>query len=94
METLTASVIIIVVFMIASSSFNNVFLNSVRSDDQLLLNRLEELKYLAKNEKISFPFYEEGSYWEISAEKKERRQVFQILNKRNGKNVEFQVGED
>lgn len=74
--------------MIASLSFNNVFLNSVRSDDQLLINRLEELKYLSANGKVSFPFYEDGPYWEISAEQRESVQVFKILNIRNGKEYE------
>lgn len=90
-ETLTASVIIVVVFMIASFSFNNIFLNSIRADDQLLQNRVEELQYLSGNGRISYPYYEEGPYWEISGEQNDKLQVFKILNRRNGKEKEVQM---
>lgn len=84
-ETLTASVIIIIVFMIASFSFNNVLINSLRSDDFLLQNRLMELKYFGVKNKIQFPLYEEENYWIISAEKGEKLILLNIENKRNGK---------
>lgn len=90
-ETLTASVIIVVVFMIASFSFNNVFLSSVRSDDNLLQNRLEEIKYLFQYEKISFPFFEEGDYWIISGEEIGEIGQFEIKNLRKGKNHEIKL---
>ena len=85
METLTASVIIVVVFMIASFSFNNVFMNSVRSNDDQLQNRLQELEYLSRHDKISFPFFEEGPYWIISAEEFREIAKFEVKNMRSGK---------
>lgn len=90
-ETLTASVIIVVVFIIASFSFNNVFLNSVRSDDNLLQNRLQELQYLSEYDKLSLPFYEEGSYWIISAEDVGEKRELNIRNMRNGKEYQIQL---
>lgn len=90
-ETLTASVIIVVVFMIASFSFNNVFQNAVRSDDNLLQNRLQELKYLSEYDKLSLPFYEEGTYWTISTEDIGASWELHIRNTRNGKEYQIQL---
>lgn len=90
-ETLTASVIIVVVFMIASMSFNNVFMNTVRSDGNLLENRILEIKYLAMNERLFFPFYEEKEYWIITAEEETGQVHFEVRNLRNNKEVGFKI---
>ena len=90
-ETLTASVIIVVVFMIASFSFNNVFLNSVKSDDNLLQNRLEEVKYLTAHNKLQLPFFEEVAYWTISAEEVNGKLQLEVQNMRNGSKSEIQL---
>ena len=70
-ETLIASVIIVVVFMIASMSLNNVFKGTMKGNDTKLQNRIKELSYLYKNGKISIPFYEDSDTWEIKIEKQE-----------------------
>lgn len=90
METLTASVIIVVVFMIASFSFNNVFMNSVKNDDNLLQNRLEEVKYLTAHDKLQLPFFEEGAYWTISTEAIDGKLQMEVQNMRNGRKSEIQ----
>lgn len=88
-ETLTASVIIVVIFMIASFSFNNVFLNTIKSDDEQLTNRIQEIKYFTRYESIKFPFYEEREYWIISAEQKSGAVYFEVQNLRNKKEMDF-----
>ncbi len=88
-ETLTASVIIVVIFMIASFSFNNVFLNTIKSDDEQLNSRIREIKYLTRYERIKFPFYEERGYWIISAEQKPGAVYFEVQNLRNKKEMDF-----
>jgi hypothetical protein len=88
-ETLTASVIIVVIFMIASFSFNNVFLNTIKSDDEQLTNRIQEIKYFTRYESIKFPFYEEREYWIISAEQKPDAVYFEVQNLRNKKEMDF-----
>jgi len=88
-ETLTASVIIVVIFMITSFSFNNVFLNTIKSDDEQLTNRIREIKYLTRYERIKFPLYEEGEYWVISAEQKPGAVYFAVQNLRNKKKKNF-----
>jgi len=64
-ETLTASVLIIIVFMIASLSFNNIFTNHIKRDQSAIENRVKELEYLVIHDKIRVPYTEDFSTWEI-----------------------------
>tara|TARA_B100001167_G_C16764731_1_gene303480 strand:- start:484 stop:810 length:327 start_codon:yes stop_codon:yes gene_type:complete len=67
-ETLVASVIVMIVFIIASLSVNNVFGTMVQSDDFKLQNRIRELQYLAKHNQLDIPFYETTTRWDIAIE--------------------------
>lgn len=64
-ETLTASVLIIIVFMIASLSFNTVFSNHIKRDHSAINNRIKEIEYLYTHEKIKLPYIEDFGNWEI-----------------------------
>lgn len=64
-ETLTASVLIIIVFMIASLSFNNIFSNHVKRDQSAIENRVKELEYLVYHQKIKVPYTEDFAEWKI-----------------------------
>ncbi len=65
LEVLTASVLIIIVFMIASLSFNNVFNNQIQRDHSTIENRIKELAYLLEHEGIKLPYAEDFDGWEI-----------------------------
>ncbi|MDC7996889.1 hypothetical protein [Gilvibacter sediminis] len=71
METLTAVLIVVVVFSIASASLQNIYGAEVKNNDDLFRNRLKELAYLAKNNKLSYPFLEDTTAWNIYLEKNE-----------------------
>jgi len=64
-ETLTASVLIIIVFMIASLSFNTIFSNHVKRDNSTIDNHIKELEYLVYHQKIKLPYTEEFAGWDI-----------------------------
>ncbi|WP_281987702.1 hypothetical protein [Aquimarina aggregata] len=64
-ETLTASVLIIIVFMIASLSFNNIFNNHVKRDTSSIDNRIKELEYLVLHEQLKIPYSEDFAGWDI-----------------------------
>jgi len=64
-ETLTASVLIIIVFMIASLSFNNIFTNHIKRDQSAINNRTKELEYLLIHEQIQLPYTDDFGAWEI-----------------------------
>lgn len=92
-ETMVASVIIVIVFLIASLSLNNIFKGIINSDDSALRNRINELAYFVQNEKIKIPFYEETPLWDIAVEKRGEETVFEILNKKNGNEESIKLAE-
>ncbi|WP_108867464.1 pilus assembly FimT family protein [Aquimarina aquimarini] len=64
-EVLTASVLIVIVFMIASLSFNTVFSNQIKRDRTAIDNRVKELEYLFIHHKIKLPYTEDFDGWEV-----------------------------
>lgn len=84
LETLVASAIIVIIFLIASISINNVFNSTVKTNDFELNNRLHEITYLAKHQKVDLPFIEETHKWEIVLESSGNYLSLQIKNKMNG----------
>ena len=69
-EALVAAAIIMTIFLIASMSLNNVFLNITKSNKGNFDNRIKELNYFVKNDQIKLPFYEENAQWEMIIERK------------------------
>ncbi|MFC5044442.1 hypothetical protein ACFSTE_14830 [Aquimarina hainanensis] len=84
-ETLTASVLIIIVFMIASLSFNTVFSNHIRADKSAIDNRIKELEYFLIHDQIKIPYIEDFGQWEITIEKKKHLTV--ITSQREGEKL-------
>ncbi|WP_062053725.1 hypothetical protein [Aquimarina longa] len=65
LEVLTASVLIIIVFMIASLSFNTIFNTQIKRNHSTIENRVKEIEYLSIHEKIKIPYVEDFDGWEI-----------------------------
>tara|TARA_R110002074_G_scaffold216724_1_gene386796 strand:- start:50175 stop:50498 length:324 start_codon:yes stop_codon:yes gene_type:complete len=83
-ETIVATAIILVVFTLASLSLNNIFQSVVKSNDGSFLNRVKELSYLAKNNSLELPFYEETSQWDIVIEKRDQKLILECIYKPKG----------
>lgn len=66
METLVATVLIIVIFLLSSLILNNIFLGQVNSQTGPVETRINELNYLLINEKIETPYAETFNQWDIS----------------------------
>ncbi|GAA4276405.1 hypothetical protein [Aquimarina mytili] len=64
-EVLTASVLIIIVFMVASLSFNNVFANQIKRDHTAIENRVKALGYFSIHGTMKLPYAEDFEGWEI-----------------------------
>ncbi len=64
-ETLTASVLIVVVFMVASVILNNIFSGTIQRDTSGIKMRILELNYLMLHDKIRIPYVEDFGRWEI-----------------------------
>jgi len=83
-ETLIASVLIVIVFMIASASINNVFKQTIKTNDHAYQSRIKELCYFAIHNELDFPFSEDNLKWKIEIEKIEDKILIDGLNKSNG----------
>jgi len=68
METLVATVLIVVVFMAASMILNNFFSNSIHSNTREVNAYMNELRYLYDNKKLKLPYQEGFIEWEVIIE--------------------------
>lgn len=64
-ETLIASVLIVVVFLAASMIINTIFFNTFYQKRELATNRLDELEYNYIHGAIELPYTEEIENWNI-----------------------------
>jgi hypothetical protein len=69
METLVATCIIIIVFVIASLILNNTFRSIAQRDAFSVSNRVEKLMYLYRNDKVSLPYEESTKDYELTLER-------------------------
>lgn len=68
METMVATVLIVVIFMLSSLVLNALFSSQVKSNVQPIQSHLQQLEYQYVNQKIVLPYYEEWESWNISME--------------------------
>lgn len=66
METLVATVLIVIVFMVASMVMNSMLSGNVRQHTERAEERLHLLEYQYKNQGLKLPYYEDFEAWEIS----------------------------
>lgn len=79
METLVATSIIIIVFVVASFVLNNTFRNLMIHDTFSVENRMEELHYLYKSKKLELPYNEEFKKFEISLDREFQGEVYYLI---------------
>jgi len=80
-ETLVASVIIIVIFTIASLTLNNIFSSNIKGNLNNVENHLNKLEYLYHNNKIKYPYQEDFEDWDIQLVSSKESEVSYILFK-------------
>ncbi len=68
METMVATVLIIILFLMASMILNSVFASSIKNNIQNVSARINELEYQYQNGFIALPYFETFNDWEISFE--------------------------
>ncbi|MEO9510715.1 MAG: hypothetical protein ABJN84_03230 [Flavobacteriaceae bacterium] len=66
METMVATVLIVVIFMISSLILNSLFSAQIRGNLQPIKSHLNQLEYQYINQKINLPYYEEWKTWDIT----------------------------
>lgn len=96
METLVATVLIIVIFMLASMILNNLFSGTVKNNTRQIEAHLNELHYLYYNEKLELPYSDDYKNWNISIEllKGENTIAFYAKNSQTNKTLERIIREN
>lgn len=89
METLVATVLIVIIFMLTSMILNNVFYNSVKNNTRDVEVYLKELQYLYKNKKLALPYHTYYNQWEIHIDllKENRMEYMEVEATRDEKTI-------
>lgn len=66
METLVATVLIVVVFMVASMVLNTLFASSISNNDNQIKQELLQLEYRHQHGQLNLPYTEELESWHIN----------------------------
>ncbi|MEM7087112.1 MAG: hypothetical protein AAF489_13075 [Bacteroidota bacterium] len=82
-ETLIASALIVLVFLVASLSFNNIFGGVSKRNDHKYLNRVKELTYFANHKQLTLPFEEDTPQWTITITELSNVQLMKCFYKAN-----------
>mgnify|MGYP006205788141 CR=1 FL=1 len=89
-ETLIATVLIVIVFLLSAMIINSIFFNTFHQKKDIVVNRLDELEYNCINNSIRLPYQEEYENWTIQIDKKKNVKELKIIaiNKTTGKEIE------
>ena len=68
METLIATVLIMVIFVVSSLILNNLFSNSLKINKRGITAKLNEIEYLYLNHQLTVPHYDDYEQWDIRLE--------------------------
>lgn len=71
METLVATVLIVIVFMMASMTLNSLFVNTVAGNTNEVTQELLFLQYQYENGQLELPYFDELGDWKIIVEEQE-----------------------
>ncbi|TXD83445.1 hypothetical protein ESY86_09570 [Subsaximicrobium wynnwilliamsii] len=97
METLVATVLIVIIFMLSSMILNTIFSSSIKNNTQSISTYLNELHYLQKHKKIELPYYEDFENWRISivkfSEDNKKSLEFEAVNSETEKTITIIVDE-
>jgi len=79
MEVLVASVLIIIVFTIASLTLNNVFKSTIKSNTHTIDTQLNKLIYLYQHDKIGVKYQKDFKDWHISFSQQKENNISFII---------------
>ena len=66
METLVATVLIVIIFMVSSMVLNNIIARNVRQNSERVEERMNRLEYEYNHRAFQLPYQEDFESWEIS----------------------------
>lgn len=87
METMVATVLIVIIFMMSSLLLNASFSNTIKARNHHIKEKLHQLQYEYLHANIQMPYYEDMGDWELSittrTEKGMQEIVFKAENQKN-----------
>jgi hypothetical protein len=90
METLVATVIIVLIFMISSFLLNSLFNNTVKHDTNAIQAHMSELIYLSEHQQIKIPHDDEFKDWTISIEREHKKLVFEATHNQHKRTIRIE----
>ena len=76
METMVATVLIVIIFMVASLVMNSLIAaKSKGGDGQVIREHLKKLEYQYLNQQIEIPYAEQWENWEITVLEDEKQAI-------------------
>jgi Tfp pilus assembly protein PilV len=65
LEALVSTILIVVIFMIASLVINNLLMNSFKNNTHSIEAKIAEIEYQVRNKIVDFPYVESYNGWDI-----------------------------
>lgn len=87
METLVATTIIVIIFMLASIIMNNLFSRRVKYNTSEVEAYLNELQYQYQNDLLVLPYDDTYKHWDIEIEKLTENNQSKITIEAVNKNI-------
>lgn len=69
LETLVATALILVIFLVSGLIINNLAKNTIQNNHQSIENELKRLSYFSKHGKINLPYVSDYDNWSIEVKK-------------------------
>ncbi len=95
METLVATVLIVIVFMVASMLLNSLFVEGISQRDDAIRQELLLLQYRYGHGKLEVPYYGEVGPWNVQVTHEEwqsdKRTLFMAVHKENNREISFEI---
>ena len=83
METMVATVLIVIIFMVASLTMNNLFNNVINYNTTEIETYINKLEYQYQHQLIELPHEEIYNQWELSISKEVQGELLYILIEAN-----------
>jgi len=91
METMVATVLIIIVFMVASLVMNSLMATQINANTQPIKERLNQLEYAYLSKQLIPPYTEEWQGWQVDMIRQEGQTggivVLSAVHEESGRNI-------
>ncbi len=91
METLVATVLIVVIFMLSSMLLNSLFANTMVRDNKGIKQELLLLEYQLGHNRFPLPYESEWENWQISIWSEGERTVLSAIEEGTKREITYEI---